>query len=106
MSGIELQPQETNVWRIVQALIALIRKWNASGTVTLLANQTTTVVDRLVSPGATNVSLDDQIMLSPRTANAAASLATTYISSVGQGTFTISHASNAQTDKAYGWGVR
>ena len=105
-AGIELQPGDTSIWRIVQAIIVLARKWNAQGQVTLTAGATTTVVDRLVAPGATNVSLGDEVMLSPRTANAAAAIATSYISAVGQGTFTITHLNNAQVDKLFGWGVR
>lgn len=107
-AGIELQPGERDQWRIVQAAISLIRKWNASGQVTLRPNQTTTTVTKATtgSPGAVNVAKDDEIMLSPRTANAAAALGTSYITAVGQGTFTITHANNAQADKTFGWGVR
>src|SRR5688572_8914549 len=99
MSAIELQPGEREPYRIVAAYISLVRKWNASGQVTLRANQATTTVTKSVSPGAVNVAVGDEIMLSPRTANAAAAIATTYISAVGQGTFTITHANNAQADK-------
>jgi uncharacterized membrane protein len=106
MAGIELQPSERDVFRIVQAIISLLRKWNASGQVTLRPNQTTTVVTTLVSTGVVNVAIGDEVMLSPRTANAAAAVATTYISAVGQGTFTVTHANNAQADKTFGWGVR
>lgn len=106
MAGIELQPSERDTFRIVQAIISLLRKWNASGQVTLRPNQTTTVVTKLISTGVVNVAIGDEVMLSPRTANAAAALATTYISAVGQGTFTITHANNAQADKTFGWGVR
>jgi 2-keto-3-deoxy-L-rhamnonate aldolase RhmA len=105
-AGIELQPGERDIFRIVQAIISYIRKWNASGQITLRANQTTTTVTKAISPGAFNVAVGDEIMLSPRTANAAAALATTWISAVGQGTYTLTHASNGQTDKTYGYGVR
>src|SRR5882724_29447 len=106
MPGIILAPGDRDIYRIVQALIALNRKWDARGEITLRANQTTTTVDKSVSPGAVNVATDDEIMLSPRTANAAAALATTFIFTVSQSSFVITHASNAQTDKTYGWGVR
>jgi hypothetical protein len=43
------------------------------------------------------------ILLSPTTANAAAALATTYVSAVTQGSFTLTHANNAQTDKTFGY---
>lgn len=106
MSAIEIQPGERDIWRIVQALISLIRKWNASGQVTLRAGQVTTVVDKSVAPGATNVAIGDEVILSPRTANAATSLTSVYISSVTQGSFVLSHNSSAQTDRIYGFGVR
>lgn len=106
MSGIEIQPAERDTWRIVQTIISILRKWNASGQVTLRANQTTTPVTKLVSVGATNVSVGDEIMLSPRTANAATALANVYVSAVIQGGFTLTHSSSAQTDRIYGWGVR
>ena len=105
-AGIDLQPGERDPWRIVQSVISLIRKWNASGQVTLRANQVTTVVDKSVAPGATNVAMGDEIMLSPRTANAAAALTNVYVSSVLQGSFVLTHANNAQTDRIFGFGVR
>ena len=70
-------------------------KSNAVGQVTLRANETTTVVSDL------RVGIDSVIPLQPTTANAAAAVATTYISSLGKQTFTITHASNAQTDKTF-----
>lgn len=106
MAGIELDLAERGLPRIVQAIVSLLRKWNASGRMTLRPSQGTTVVDKSVSPGAVNVGRDDEVFLTPRTANAAAAVATTYISSVTQGAFTITHANNAQADKTFGWGVR
>lgn len=106
MSAIEVQAGERDLARVVQSLISLIRKWNASGQVTLRAGFTTTVVTKTVSPGAVNVAKDDEVMLSPRTANAAAAIATTYISDVQQGFFIVTHANNGQVDKTFGWGVR
>lgn len=95
--AIELQTTENNIYRIVQAIRELIQgRSNATKRVTLTPNATTTVVT------AKNCSKDSEIFLSPRTANAAAAVATTYISSVGQGTFTITHANNAQVDKTFG----
>lgn len=106
MPAIELQPGERDTWRVVQAYISLVRKWNARGQVTLRAGQTTTPVDLSVSAGATNVSLEDEIMLSPRTANAAAALTNVFVSSVVQGGFVLTHANAATVDRVYGWGVR
>lgn len=106
MPAIELQEGERNVWRIVQAYISLVRKWNARGQFTLLANQTTTTVTKAVSPGAVNVAQEDEIMLSPRTANAAAAVTNVYVSAVTQGAFTVTHANAATVDRTFGWGVR
>ena len=106
MSAIELQPGERDIWRIVQALISLTRKWNASGQFTLTAGAVTTVVTKAVAPGATNVAIGDEVMLSPRTANAAAALTSTYISAVGQGTFTVTHLNAGSVDRTFGFGVR
>ena len=68
-----------------------------TGTVTLAANAATTTLtdDR--------ISYDSPILLQPTTSNAAAALATTYISETGRknGSATITHANNAQTDKTF-----
>lgn len=102
--AIQLAPEESNIWRIVQAIIQLTQgRSNAVGEVTLRANQATTVVTKSVHRAAVNVSADSEVFLTPRTANAAAAVPTTYISAVGQGTFTITHANNAQVDKTYGF---
>jgi hypothetical protein len=70
-------------------------KLNAVGDVTLTANAaSTTLVDIRIGP-------DSFIGLMPTTANAAAALASTYVSSRGDGTATITHANNAQTDKIF-----
>lgn len=106
MSAIEIQEGERNLARIVQSLISVLRKWNATGQLTLRAGFTTTVVTKSVSPGAVNVAVGDEVMLSPRTANAAAAVGTTFISAVGQGTFTITHLSAVSVDRTFGWGVR
>lgn len=70
---------------------------NAVGSCTLRANQTTTTVT------AINCGSGSKVFLSPTTANAAAALATSYISSVFAGGFIITHASNSQTDKIFGF---
>lgn len=70
---------------------------NVGATCTLRASQTTTTV------AAPNCGAGSQVQLTPKTANAAAALATTYVSAVGNGTFTITHASNAQTDRTFGY---
>lgn len=86
--------------RIVQALKELgSGRSNAVGTVTLTANQTSTVV------AAINCGPDSRVFLMPTTANASAEFGngTIRISAVGQGTFTVTHANSAQTDRTYFW---
>src|SRR3569833_1091598 len=103
MSGINLSTEEKSVPRIVAAIIQLMQgRSNAVGEVTLRANQTTTVVTKAVSQAAVNVSMDSEVFLSPRTANAAAVFKDCWISATGQGTFTITHPSNADADKTFG----
>lgn len=70
---------------------------NAVGVCTLRASQTTTTVN------AQNCGADSRVFLSPTTANAAAALATTYVSSVSAGSFVLTHASNVQADKTFGF---
>lgn len=106
MSAIEIDQGERQIWRIVQSLISVIRKWNATGQVTLRPGQVTTPVTKTVSVGAVNVAVGDEIMLSPRTANAAAAVTNVFVSAVGQGTFTLTHANAATADRTFGWGVR
>lgn len=68
------------------------------GTVTLRVSQTTTTVTNALV-GANSV-----IVLMPKTANAAAALATTYVSARTNGSFTLTHANNSQTDREFGYG--
>lgn len=68
---------------------------NNTGTVTLTANAASTVV-------ADNQFESSMVpALTPTTANAAAALATTYVSARAYGSFTLTHANNAQTDKTF-----
>lgn len=98
MAGNAPSLRETDPFRLSQAINELFQgRSHAVGTVTLRANQATTTVT-----GA-NCGDESVILLSPKTANAAAALATTYVSSVGAGTFTLTHANNAQTDKEFGY---
>ena len=76
-------------------------KIDSVGAVTLTASTTTTVVD---GDGALYCGEDSVVVLSPRTANAAGALATTYITPAN-GSFTITHANNAQTDRTFGYSV-
>lgn len=98
--AIQLQPGERNPQRIVDAIIQLVEgRHNASGRVTLTPGATTTVVSH------PNCSKSCEPQLSPRTANAAAAVATTYVSNINQGSFVITHANNAQVDRIFGYTV-
>lgn len=72
---------------------------NATGQFTLSAGAASTVITDL------RVGINARILLMPITANAAAAQATTYISSIGKQTFTVSHANNSQTDKTFKYAV-
>ena len=74
-------------------------KLNNGGEVTLTASDTTTTVTD------ERVGANSRISLTATTANAAAALATTYVSSKGEGTFTLTHASNAQADRTLDYAV-
>jgi len=74
-------------------------KSNALGEVTLSANASSTVVVD------SRVGINSVINLMPKTANAASALSTTYISSRGTQTFTITHANNVQTDRAFEYAI-
>lgn len=98
--AIQLQPEERDVKRIVQAVRELVEgRHNAADRFTLTPGATTTVVSH------PNCSRDCEPQFSARTANAAAALATTYISAVNQGSFTVTHANNAQVDRIFGYTV-
>ncbi len=91
---------ERDTTRIVQAIRDLFQgRSNAVGTVTLTANDTTTTVTAL------NVGLSSRVFLMPTTANAAADFGSgsLYISDVASGSFTITHPSDADTDKTFFW---
>lgn len=70
---------------------------NASGTVTLTANDTTTTVSH-PAIGSTAA-----IVLTPQSANAAGALATTYVSAQATGTYTLTHANAATLDRTFRW---
>ncbi len=68
---------------------------NNTGTVTLKAGVTTTLVED-------NLFNSDMVpMLMPMTANAAAALATTYLSARSKGSFTLTHANSGTTDRTF-----
>jgi hypothetical protein len=98
MSGGVFLPstQEKDLGRYALALQQLAAgRSNATGSVTLTASATSTVVTpQNCAPGSA-------VFLFPKTANAAAALSTTYVSSVGKQTFTITHASAASVDRSF-----
>lgn len=94
--AIVLQQGERNLQRLVDAITELTQgRQNSIGDVTLRANQTTTTVS------FQNCSKDCRVFLFPQTANAAASMATTFIlrSNIVQRQFTVTHSNSAQTDR-------
>jgi hypothetical protein len=100
MAGNVPSLRETDPFRFAQAINELWQgRSNAVGRVTLTANDTTTVV------AAENCGDESEVFLFPRTANAAAEIGagTIYVSAVGNGTFTLTHANNAQTDRTFGY---
>lgn len=66
---------------------------NAAGSVTLTASTTSTVVtdDR--------VGIDSVITFMPTSSNGASALTNLYVTSRGDGTFTLTHSSSAATDQ-------
>lgn len=96
----KLVPNETSLRKIVNSLNRMIEgRTDNYGAVTLRAGQTTTTVNDQ------NASENSTIVLSPRTANAASALATTYVSTKANGSFVLTHASNSQIDKTFDYAV-
>ena len=89
---------EKDPFRLSQAINELFQgRSHATGTVTLTASTTTTTV-------ASDTSGDESaILLCPLTANAAAALGTTYVlaANIKNGSFVITHASDASTDRSF-----
>lgn len=68
---------------------------NNTGTLTLAAGVTTTVV-------ADNLFQSDMVpLMTPTTSNAATALATTYVSVRANGSFTLTHANTGTTDRTF-----
>jgi len=100
MPAYVLAPEEKNQRKINTAINQLAQgRSNAVGRVTLVANAgATTVPAENCGPGSV-------VLLSPLTAHAAAELGngTIFVSAVAAGAFTLAHASNAQTDRVFGY---
>lgn len=101
MSGNIPSLHEKNPVRILQGIRDLFQgRSNATGAFTLaVAPATATVVT------AINCGLDSQVFLTPKTASAASEYGagTCYVSSIGAGTFTITHASSAASDRTFSY---
>jgi hypothetical protein len=97
---VTLTPSEKDPFKIVQAIRQLVEgRSNATGTATLTANAASTTVT------ATACAAGSTVLLQPTTANAAAEIGngTGYVSTVANGSFTITHANNAQADRSFRW---
>ena len=101
LPGLNLNDVPLAIRRLLEGVNALASgRSNAIGSVTLTASATTTdVTDR-------RSGIDSVIALMPTTSNAAAAIGTTYVSSRGIGTFTLTHANNAQTDRTFSYSIQ
>lgn len=98
MSVAIVQTSEKDLTKFAFAIQQLAQgRSNAVGTVTLNHDQTTTTVTNQTC------GLESIVLLMPKTLNAAGALATTYVSHVGPGTFTLTHANAASTDRTFGY---
>lgn len=103
MSGYYPSLSENKLINIVRAVRdALNGRSNAFGQFTLTANAASTTV------AAENCSPESSIALMPMTANAAAALATTFITAanITAGQFVLTHANNAQVDKTFRYAIQ
>src|SRR2546422_516495 len=94
--AIQLQPDERDPQRIVDAIIQLVQgRMHAVGDFTLAPGATSTAVPW------ENCSKDSRIFLMPETQNAA--LATIWIppADITQGGFTVRHGSDAAVDRSF-----
>jgi hypothetical protein len=99
-SGLSIAETEKNTHVQNQTIRQLIEgRSNAVGTFTLSTGATTTTV---TAPTASPSSV---VLMSPMTANAAAAVASTYITStsVTARQFVVTHVSAGSTDRTFGW---
>jgi hypothetical protein len=100
MSALVLAADEKDQRKINAAINNLAQgRSNAVGAVTLNMGATTTTVT------ARNCGAGSVVLLSPLTAHAAAEIGngTIYVSAVANGSFTLTHANNAQGDRTFGY---
>lgn len=94
--AIDILLSERDIGRIVRAVIELnAGRANSVVDVTLTPNAASTVVSFV------NCSKACAPLPVALTANAAAALATMFISAISNGSFTITHANNAQVDRSF-----
>lgn len=88
------------VRRIADAVNNILRgKTNNTGEVTLTANTTTTTLEDI------RIGINSVLTLQPTTANAATAKANVYFGSPGDGSVTLTHANNAQTDRTFKYAI-
>jgi hypothetical protein len=100
MTALVLARDEKDQRKVNTAINELAKgRSNAVGTVTLTANAASTMV------AAQNCGGGSVVLLSPLTAHAGAELGngTIFVSAVGNGAFTLTHANNAQNDRSFGY---
>ena len=100
MSGNVPSPNETNIFRVVRGIRDLFEgRRNTTGTVTLATVSATTVVNHI------NFGKDSVPILTPLHANAATEIAngTIYVSARAQGSFTVTHANSATTNRTFAY---
>ena len=96
MAGNVPIPTEQDPYKIVRAVRELFES-NAVGNFTLTANAASTTVT------AANCGAASTVLLTPTSAHAAAEVGsgTIYVSAVANGSFTLTHANNSQTDRTF-----
>jgi len=93
-------PRENRIPKLIETIRALCAgRSNASGECTLSAAAASTTV------AAANCGEQSEVLLTAKTANAAAEIGngTIYVSAIGRGEFTVTHANNGQTDRRYSY---
>lgn len=98
MSVAIVQTNEKDLTKFAFALQQLAQgRSNAVGEVTLeVGKETTTVNNQTCGPQSI-------VLLMPKTKNAAAALATTYVKTTAQGTFTLTHDNATSEDRTFGY---
>lgn len=100
MSALVVNRDEKDLTKLTDAINQLAQgRSNAVGTATLTINVATTTVT------AINCGSGSTVILTPTTANAAAEFGngTIRVSTVANGSFTITHANNANADRTFLW---